>query len=132
MCTGNGYAFLVGRVSYAFDLHGEFPVLFWKESAIFGDLIASATDVSRLVSAVPLLLSAGPCISTDTVCSSSLVAVNLAHKGLLNHETVAALAAGVNALLAPTTTVAICQLQVGIGSHGCICMRASDLVAIID
>ena len=54
----------------------------------------------------------GPCVSTDTACSSSLVATHLAHTGLLNQETVAAVAAGTNVMLSPMTTVAICQLQV--------------------
>lgn len=55
---------------------------------------------------------AGPCISTDTACSSSLVATHLAHSGVLNNESFAAIAGGVNIMLAPLTTVAICQLQV--------------------
>jgi acyl transferase domain-containing protein len=54
----------------------------------------------------------GPCVSTDTACSSSLVAAHLAHKGLLNGEATAAIAAGVNTMLSSLTTVAICQLQV--------------------
>jgi acyl transferase domain-containing protein len=54
---------------------------------------------------------AGPCLATDTACSSSLVAAHLAHRGLQGGEAHAALAAGVNALLSPLTTVAICQLQ---------------------
>ncbi len=55
---------------------------------------------------------AGPCLATDTACSSSLVAAHLAHRGLQAGEAPAALAAGVNALLSPLTTIAICQLQV--------------------
>lgn len=55
---------------------------------------------------------AGPCISTDTACSSSLVATHLAHTGITNRESVAAVAGGVNLMLDPVTTVAICQLQV--------------------
>ena len=66
-----------------------------------------------ICSCAALLTScAGPCISTDTACSSSLVATHLAHGGLLKRETVSALAAGVNIMLSPVTTVAICQLQV--------------------
>ena len=56
-------------------------------------------------------LIAGPCVSTDTACSSSLVATHLAHTGLVHRETTAAVAGGVNTMLSPVTTVAICQLQ---------------------
>jgi hypothetical protein len=41
-----------------------------------------------------------------------LVALHLANAGLLHQETTAAVAAGVNAMLSSSTTVAICQLQV--------------------
>lgn len=54
----------------------------------------------------------GPCVSTDTACSSSLLALHLAHAGLLGHESSSAVAVGVNTILSPTTTIAICQLQV--------------------
>lgn len=40
------------------------------------------------------LVLAGPCIGMDTACSSSLVATHLAHRGLLDGETSAAVAAG--------------------------------------
>ena len=53
----------------------------------------------------------GPCVSTDTACSSSLVAAHLACTALREHECAASLAAGVNAMLSPLTTVKICQLQ---------------------
>lgn len=56
------------------------------------------------------VLPAGPSISTDTACSSSLVSAHQAHKGLLSHETVAALAGGVNTMLLPITTASICGL----------------------
>jgi acyl transferase domain-containing protein len=56
----------------------------------------------------------GPCVSTNTACSSSLVAAHLAHVGLLNSESSAAVAAGSNMMLDPTTTSGICQLQVSI------------------
>ncbi|EFN51778.1 hypothetical protein CHLNCDRAFT_27430, partial [Chlorella variabilis] len=75
---------------------------------------AAATGNSRsfMVGRISYIFGlAGPCLSTDTACSSSLVATHLAHYSLLNQETVAATAAGVNAMLSPTTTVGICQLQ---------------------
>lgn len=74
--------------------------------------------------AAPLVICAGPCISTDTACSSSLVASHLAHKGLVMEECHAALAAGSNVMLLENTTAAICQLQV---RHGRVYPRhASD------
>ena len=54
----------------------------------------------------------GPCVSTDTACSSSLVAAHLARVALLNGESDAAIAAGVNMMLKSSTTAGICQLQV--------------------
>ena len=53
----------------------------------------------------------GPCVSTDTACSSSLVSAHQAHSGLLGGETVAAVAAGVNAMLLPVTTASISGLS---------------------
>lgn len=46
----------------------------------------------------------------DTACSSSLVATHLAHRGLLNRETTAAIAAGVNLMLVPSTTTNLAAL----------------------
>ncbi|MFI4954315.1 MAG: SDR family NAD(P)-dependent oxidoreductase, partial [Gammaproteobacteria bacterium] len=45
----------------------------------------------------------GPCLAIDTACSSSLVALHEACRSLENHETGLAIAAGVNAVLAPET-----------------------------
>lgn len=53
----------------------------------------------------------GPCISTDTACSSSLVATHLGAKALQAREVERAAVAGVNLILSPTTTVALCTLQ---------------------
>lgn len=53
----------------------------------------------------------GPVVSTDTACSSSLVSTHLAHKALLLGECAAAVAAGVNALLSPKTSIKISALQ---------------------
>jgi acyl transferase domain-containing protein len=56
------------------------------------------------------LVLAGPCIGMDTACSSSLVATHLAHRGLLDGETSAAVAAGVNLMLVPDTSTHMAQL----------------------
>lgn len=102
--TGNSMAFLVGRLAYTFGLTGKLS--FDECSCAFGLPNCSGKQPFHCT------VHAGPCISTDTACSSSLVATHLAHSGVVNNESVAAVAGGVNIMLAPLTTVAICQLQV--------------------
>ena len=57
-----------------------------------------------------MALRAGPCVAMDTACSSSLVATHLAHRGLLDGETSAALASGVNLMLVASTSAHLAQL----------------------
>jgi acyl transferase domain-containing protein/acyl carrier protein len=53
----------------------------------------------------------GPSLSVDTACSSSLVAVHLATQSLRNGECRTALAGGVNAVLTPSTTLALSRAR---------------------
>ncbi len=48
----------------------------------------------------------GPSMAVDTACSGSLVAVHLACQSLWNGESTLAIAGGVNAMIAPTMTIA--------------------------
>lgn len=49
----------------------------------------------------------GPSVSLDTACSSSMVAIDLACKALLNGDSALAVAGGVNILLRPESTMAL-------------------------
>ena len=57
-----------------------------------------------------LLDLGGPSLALDTACSSSLVALHLACESVRRGEAHLALAAGVNLLLAPETTIAMSKL----------------------
>lgn len=71
---------------------------------------ASGTALSIAAGRIAYTLGLnGPAISVDTACSSSLVAVHLACEALRRQECTAALAGGVNLILAPEASIAFAQ-----------------------
>ncbi|MBI3243487.1 MAG: SDR family NAD(P)-dependent oxidoreductase [Chloroflexi bacterium] len=67
----------------------------------------------------------GPNLAVDTACSSSLVALHLAAQSLRNGECRAALAGGVNLILAPDVTVALSKAHMMASDGRCKAFAAS-------
>ncbi len=67
---------------------------------------ASSAAAGRISYALGL---GGPSIAVDTACSSSLVAIHLAVSSLRSGECDVALAGGVNTILSPEVSVALCK-----------------------
>ncbi len=72
----------------------------------------TGTSASVAIGRLAYFLGAqGPAMALDTACSSSLLAVHLACQSLRNQECELALAAGVNLMLAPESTIYFCKLR---------------------
>lgn len=90
--------------------HNEYQQLQLREPARLEAW--SSTGVARSIVANRLSYSfdlRGPSVTLDTACSSSLVAIHLACQSVASGESTAAVAGGVNLMLAPETTVAFSQ-----------------------
>lgn len=99
----------------------------------YAQLIMQANDPSLFdayfVSGNPLNTAAGriaytlglqgPCLAVDTACSSSLVAVHLACRSLRAEECELALAAGVNLVLCPESTIGLSHARLLSGAGRC-------------
>ena len=70
-------------------------------------------------------------MGTDTACSSSLLAGHQAYRGLQDGEASSSIAAGVNAMLSPLTTIAICQLQACFILGCTLCITLSIVVVYL-
>ncbi len=95
--TANDYARLLARTGDLAALDAYFTT---------GNTLNAAAG--RIAYALGLQ---GPALAVDTACSSSLTATHLAIHSLRRRECDLALAGGVNLLLAPEITVAICQAR---------------------
>ena len=93
---------------YVGCMYQEYTQMMFNHGLKINPAVVTGNGISYLVGRLSYTFGlAGPCVSTDTACSSSLVATHQAHKGLLAGETVAAVAAGVNAMVLSITTASI-------------------------
>lgn len=93
---------------YVGCMYQEYTQLQFNHGLRINPAVVTGNGISYLVGRLSYTFGlAGPCVSTDTACSSSLVAAHQAHKGVLAGEAVAAVAAGVNAMVLSITTASI-------------------------
>jgi 3-oxoacyl-(acyl-carrier-protein) synthase/SAM-dependent methyltransferase len=82
--------------------------LLWRGDAAIDGYLASGTSPSVTSGRLAYCLGLrGPALTVDTSCSASLVALHLACRSLRSGETRVALAAGVNLMCAPETSIAL-------------------------
>ncbi len=84
---------------------------FWQESDQASGWAGLGSSESLAAGRISHRLGAsGPSLVVNTACSSSLVAVHLACESLRRKESALALAGGVNLVLDPRPSIALCQL----------------------
>lgn len=106
-------ASLMGAGVYIGCMFQEYPSVLAAADSKLSAASATGNSLSFLAGRVSFSFGlTGPCLSTDTACSSSLVATHLGHTDILTGQSPSAVAAGVNLMLSPVTTAAICRLQV--------------------
>jgi myxalamid-type polyketide synthase MxaB len=80
--------------------------------ASIGPYVATGTSRAAAAGRISYVLGLeGPCLALDTACSSSLVAVHQACAALRGGECDLALAGGVNVILSPAASVALCRAR---------------------
>ncbi|RJS23212.1 polyketide synthase [Corallococcus sp. H22C18031201] len=92
-------------------MHRDYTYLVHTSAAV-DTHTGSGTGLSVAAGRIAHLLALeGPALVVDTACSSSLVAVHLACQSLRGGECDVALAAGINLILSPMSTIVECQMR---------------------
>jgi acyl transferase domain-containing protein/SAM-dependent methyltransferase len=103
-----------------------FQVQMRRGSSTIDGYLASGSAPSVAAGRIAYTLGLrGPALAIDTACSSSLVAVHLAVQALRSGECDAAIGAGVNLILSPTTTIALSKSQMMAADGRCKAFSAA-------